>query len=939
MTPTAMQLAALALHLEMLDLEQYREVSGHARTDADALAFMTERGWLQAADVAHLQHVIERCLAKGSPSWLMPTDLPGEMPTWDATPPPPPSAAPGREPMLASAYRRFRVENLHATGGIGRVWIASDDALGRKVALKDLRPELSEPGHQVRFVEEAKITARLEHPGIVPVYELARDEHGQPFYVMRFVKGTTLSEAIKRYHEARRKREAKAVDFLHLIESFRAICQTVAYAHNQGVLHRDLKPANVILGDFGEVLVLDWGLAKSGGPAATPSAPSAVNESFDPAGSATQAGQILGTPAYMSPEQASGQPERIDARSDVWGLGAILYEILTGVVPFRGANLEALLRQIRDDPPADPRTLHREAPLPLVAVCLKALAKSPTDRYLTAAALAQEIGRFLADEPVEARREPITQRAARWARRHRALVAGASALLVTAVVALSISTVLIGREYTRAEENFKKAVENGNALAASNELVKKEHARAEANLEKALDTIERFYVHVSENRLLNEDGMQPLRADLLRDAVRYGQEFAAANAQDPRRRADLARFRLLLGRVLDQTGEPGRALEKLEEAKELFTALRKESPDSVEYLRGEALAELNIGIVCRLSDPQRARKAYESARDKFEQLVKRDADSAIDREKLMLAYNNLGGYHDQENRLDHALEQYTLAQKHAEFLVAKMPENRLYQQDLAGIFTNLGSIRYSQRKLVDARTWLEKGLDIRQKLAREKKKDLWLDEHLANSHQALGLVSLAERERKQAEKHFREALALRQLVVIRNPTVPRYRRSLALDRFFLSRSLAAQDKTPEALAEVQQAIDIQKALAEDHPENADFALLVGRLYLGQGYFLYDDRKQDPENPKRLLVKDPKAAIESFSNAILWIATAQKVKPSIGNGEMLEAYWKRAMTYVHVPDYARAIADYDRALELADDTNRDQLEDERRAAVSKRGAMK
>lgn len=894
MQGSSLQLAALALRIGLLQPEQFCDV----KQSDDPAKLMLARGWLTPDELDSLRHLLSRCLAKEPPDdWLNVTVE--NVDSWDATPPPPMGDV--AAPTAPRSTQRFRVKQLHATGGIGRVWLAEDEFLGRPVALKDLRPELRDPAYHFRFVEEAKITARLQHPGIVPVYELARDDDAQPFYVMRFVKGRTLQEAIRAYHEARRSKRAKPTDFLHLIEAFRTVCQTLAYAHAQGVLHRDLKPANIILGDFGEVLVLDWGLARSGGPGERAAPAAGSHDTHSQSRTATQAGAILGTPAYMSPEQAAGKTDAIDARSDVWGLGAILYEILTGSAPFRAATVEELLSKIQRESPQKPRAANVEVPAALEAVCLKALARDPGDRYASAANLAEEIHRFLADEPVLARREPITQRLGRWLRRHRTFVGSASALLITAMVALAISTLLVGQQ----------------------------RARAEANLDNALGAVETFYVQISEEHLRDEPGMQTLRAELLRNAVRYCEEFARENRNDPRRRQDLARVQLLLGRMLAQTEEPVRALETLEEARALYASLRQRRPDSDDLLRGEALAELNIGVLNRQSDPERAKAAYDAALEKLVRLTNEHPDHLADREKLGLVQNALGQYYRNEKQLDKALAHYEFALANAEWLTKTAPNQRMYQHDLAGILSNMGDVYATKGQLADARTALERSLDIRERLAQAKTKDLWLDEHRASSQNALGHLSMREaRKEKQpkklhdAEIHFRAALQLRQLVVLRNPAVQRYRQSLAWDHYYLSQALGAQNKTPAALAEIEKAINLQMELETESPKDTGVGLALARMQLGQGYFRFDSGATKP-------------SIESFTQAIETLDRVRAINAKLGRGELVDSYWTRAMAHAKERDYARAVADYDRALELDDGSQRKALEAERQVAIKKR----
>jgi serine/threonine protein kinase len=284
---------------------------------------------------------------------------------------------------LPDTRERYTLTRLHATGGIGRVWLARDSSLGREVALKELQPErIDNPAFWSRFLKEAQITGQLEHPGIVPVYELSRQrENQQPFYTMRFVKGRTLTDAIQAYHRKRKAGQAGPLDLAGLLNAFVGVCQAVAYAHSRGVIHRDLKGQNVVLGDYGEVILLDWGLAKLVDRPEEDAAalPVVMNVEGKPEG--TVQGQVLGTPAYMAPEQAQGRLDLIDRRTDVYGLGAMLYEILTGQPPFAGIDTEDLLRKVREEQPERPRAFCTGVPAALEAVCLMALAKRPAARY------------------------------------------------------------------------------------------------------------------------------------------------------------------------------------------------------------------------------------------------------------------------------------------------------------------------------------------------------------------------------------------------------------------------------------------------------------------------------------------------------------------------------------------------------------------------------
>jgi PAS domain S-box-containing protein len=389
----------LALQADLIDRGQFVEACTlwGARKSVPLADLLVERGWLLPDDRAHVDYLVARKLRKhGGDVTASLASFGDDVPRSLAGLPPTEAAATVEyQPAPCERYARTC---LHATGGIGRVWLAHDCDLRRDVALKEIRPERAgDAGLRARFLQEARITGQLEHPGVVPVYELIRQPGGQqPFYTMRFVRGRTLSEAARAWHEARRAGRADSLAMLGLLNAFAAVCNTVAYAHSRGVIHRDLKGQNVVLGDFGEVVVLDWGLAKLlSEPAASAreeadGAPRAERQE-DSGGDLTLEGQTVGTPAYMAPEQAAGRLDLIDRHSDVYGLGAVLYEILTGGPPFSGPDTATVLRRVQEEEPTPPRQVWPEVPPALEAVCLRALAKRPADRPAAAGDLAREV--------------------------------------------------------------------------------------------------------------------------------------------------------------------------------------------------------------------------------------------------------------------------------------------------------------------------------------------------------------------------------------------------------------------------------------------------------------------------------------------------------------------------------------------------------------------
>ena len=311
----------------------------------------------------------------------------------------------GRQPATShdpAATGRYRVLRLHKAGGLGQVWLARDTAVGRDVALKTLRPErAAAESARSRFIREARVTGQLEHPSIVPLYDLAGNA-ADPFYVMRFISGRTLAEAAADYHKRRAAGTTGPLDLNTLLDAFINVCRAVAFAHSRNVLHRDLKGQNIVVGEYGETFLLDWGLAK---PIGDPeqSTPTIV-AGEDGASDLTETAAV-GTPAYMAPEVAAGG--RATKSSDVYGLGAILYAVLAGRPPYTGASGAEVMQKVTLGEPTPVTDANPAAPPALAAVCRKAMARNPADRYSSAEDVATEVRRWLADEPVQAYREPL----------------------------------------------------------------------------------------------------------------------------------------------------------------------------------------------------------------------------------------------------------------------------------------------------------------------------------------------------------------------------------------------------------------------------------------------------------------------------------------------------------------------------------------------------
>jgi len=342
---------------------------------------------------------------------------------------------------VQEAPGRYRRAIEYAVGGMGRILRVHDEFFGREIALKELYVNNGEPvdsdystrpngngPRAARFVQEARIGAQLEHPSIVPIYEMGHREDGTLYYTMKLVRGKTLGDALRESRNLNAR--------LKLMPHFVDLCQAIAYAHSRGVLHRDIKPENVMVGEFGETVVIDWGLAKKRDEQETVASEGDEFEDLevddDEVYLKTQYGQVVGTPSYMSPEQARGQLDSVSERSDVYSLGALLYELLTGHAPFtdKTKSNRNILRMVVETPPTPITELERNAPLELVTICRHAMQPHPARRYASAKELAEEINRWQIGEPVARHRYSLSAKAVRVARRNSTFVTAAAVALI-----------------------------------------------------------------------------------------------------------------------------------------------------------------------------------------------------------------------------------------------------------------------------------------------------------------------------------------------------------------------------------------------------------------------------------------------------------------------------------------------------------------------------
>jgi serine/threonine-protein kinase len=671
--------------------------------------------------------------------------------------------------------QRFRVLRPHAKGGLGAVFVALDTEVHREVALKQiLERHADDPVSRSRFLAEAEITGGLEHPGIVPVYGLGTYADGRPYYAMRFIAGDSLKEAIDQFHADESLKSdpgRRSLELRKLLRRFTDVCNAIDYAHSRGVLHRDIKPGNIIVGRHGETLVVDWGLAKAVGHegAGAPAAESPLTLQTSDGRVETQPGSALGTPAFMSPEQAAGELDRLGPRSDVYSLGATLYCLLAGRPPFLSDDIGELIRAVRDGRFPPPRAIDPSVDPALDAICKKAMSLRPEDRHESARALADDLERWMADEPVLAYRDPLSARLGRWARRHKPVVTGAAALLITTVVALTVSTYLIGREQEQTRAAYL-------AEAA-------QRRRADARSRLARRAVDDMYTQVAERWLADQPRMEPVQREFLEKARAIYEELAGEDDSDPA--------------VRRETGSAHRRVGDIQ------ARLGRQDLAERDYLRARGLAE---ELAARFpADPN----------------YRLDAASAI--ERLAEVMIKTGRLPEAERALDRAIEILSdldrdgLARPESRRALATGYDRRGYLMRLTGRWPGA---EQAFRRAVTLLDTMEQGEDPTPETRRARAAALH------NFGHALHRVGRVE----ESIQNFRQAVAAHERLIAERPGSPADRTSLAGTLLSLGFARTDRGQTVEAERDIRRAIDLFRRLADDFPSVPDYRKQLESAY-------------------------------------------------------------------------------------------------------------
>jgi serine/threonine-protein kinase len=724
--------------------------------------------------------------------------------------------------VATSDGQRFRILRPHAKGGLGAVFVALDGELHREVALEQiLDHHADDPNSRARFLLEAEITGGLEHPGIVPVYGLGAYPDGRPYYAMRFIRGDSLKEAITAFHADETLRAdpgRRSLGLLKLLRRFLSVCDAIDYAHSRGILHRDLKPANVVLGKHGETLVVDWGLAKALGRTECDviSDERILAPSLSSGSAETLPGSALGTPSYMSPEQAGGDLDRLGPRSDVYSLGATLYCLLTGRPPLEDDDVGVVLRGVQkgDFPP--PRRLDPAIDPALEAVCLKAMALRPKDRYPTPRLLAEDIDRWMAEEPVGAWREPVWRRARRWARRNRTAVTTAAAAVLVALAGTAIVLVV----QTRANRDLLQA----------NAQTRRERDQAQQNFELARKAVDDYLTRVGQNPLLEEQGLHDLRQDLLEAALGFYRDFLRRRGDDPSLRVETASAHERVGDINFELGRPTDALSAYDQALALINPLVGEQPgDSVLAI---ARVRLQAGRLQALKEcgwyPE-SLAAFDRVQNLGEELLAvgrrtEDLPNILARAYLAAAIvlRNSGRVHD---ALRAALRGHELAARATRDRPGDLSaaRTRLYVSYIA-------SDMLLRKSLDEARRLCEQDIAFGKVRGHEHPRDVEMRLQLATLEGELGEIERVQGRPDEALKIHRSSADALGALARENPLLIRVRSNWANRLFNLSNMQTDLGRYAEAEQSARASIEVNEALSREIPSSPYYRMRSGWSY-------------------------------------------------------------------------------------------------------------
>jgi serine/threonine-protein kinase len=752
----------------------------------------------------------------------------------------------GSAPDLPAAFGDYELLEEIGRGGMGVVYRARQKGLGRLVALKLFRADpLGGDADLRRFRNEAEVVAQLDHPNVVPIYEVGEHE-GRVFFSMKLIEGGSLDGQLDRFVSEPQAGAALLV----------AVARAVHHAHQRGILHRDLKPANILLS------------RRTSSLACPPSPPGqAASLSYEPhvtdfglakrveadAG-LTHTGAVLGTPAYMAPEQAAARRGAVTTAADVYGLGTILYALLTGRAPFHGESVLQTLEQVRGQDPEPPRRLNPRVPRDLETICLKCLRKEPQRRYDSAAALADDLERWLRGEPIQARPVGRLGRLWRWCRRQPVQALLAAALLLAVATGLA----LVLWQWRRAEEHYRTA-EDLRRAAVGHE------AEVDESFRLAHEVVKDFTTRVGETGLLEAHGLEPLQRELLQKAQAYFRKFLEQRGHDPALRHELAEASAALAQTIRLIGSPDEALDAYRRAVVLYEDLVRDDADNL-ALRLELSKLYNhiTGVLDALGRFDEALDSIRHAREVLEEARRRWSTDADLEHELACTIHNLGMVHQSSQRVDAALACFAEARAMHEELLRAHPGHRDYQDKLANTLNNLGVLLWRIDRGADALEPLQESAALREQLARRFPDRPPLQAALAQSLCNVGDCLRACGRPKDGIERLRKAHAILLDLTRTSPHVTGYRLQLGLSHAMLGQAQLAGDDPRQALESFAEARKVFEQLVREYPRVPDYRRRVEQVCREMAPVYVNSRQDD------LAVRAYEQMLESMTRRLeLW----------------------------------------------------------------------
>jgi eukaryotic-like serine/threonine-protein kinase len=762
-------------------------------------------------------------------------------------------------PGIVIAGRYTLIEKI-GEGGMGEVWVAKQtEPVKRKVALKLIKTGMDSRAVLQRFEQERQALALMDHPNIARVFDGGMTPAGQPFFVMELVNGLPL---LKFCDEAKLTPKER-------LELFVPICQAVQHAHQKGIVHRDLKPANILVTIIdGKPLpkVIDFGVAKA-------MAGKLTDESLS-----TQFGAVIGTLEYMAPEQAGYSGEDIDTRADIYSLGVILYELLTGLRPFdakrlRNAAFTEMIRILREEEPSKPSTrLSTEESLPSLAalrqiepkklmallrgdldwVVMKCLEKRRDRRYETANALGREVQCYLAGEVVEARPPSAWYRLGKFLRRNKGPV------LTTCLVGLLLLGGIVGTTYglIRAESRRVEA-EQAQAKEAD------QRTKAEKARDRTRQALDAMTSSVTGDSLTTQKEISAEQKKFLTEVLTYYQEFAGERADDTPARARTAAAAYRVGTIEFRLGRKAEAAVAFALARDSDETLAAAYPAVPLYRQRVAGSHHNLGLLlAALGQRPEAEQQYRQALTIQEQLAADFPTVPRCRQDLASSHHNLGILlKDLGKRLE-AEQEVRTALTIREQLAADFPTVPAYRQDLGSSHNDLGNLLAALRKRPEAEQQYRNALVVQEQLAADFPTVPGYRQYLAHSHNNLGGLLRDFGMRPEAEQQFRQALVIQKQLAADFPTVPAYRQNLASSHLNLGNLQKGLGKRPEAELLLRQALTIQETLAADFPTIPEYRQELALSYSNLGNFqrvLGKQPEAEQQHRKALAIREHLAA--------------------------------------------------------------------------------